>query len=228
MPRTRPADRLDALVRTATATFLRRGGPDRTQMQDVAAALGVAKGTLYLYVEGKEALFDLVLRHADLDAPVTLDSLPWPNPPPGAIEALVGERLATRGQFPRLRAALEADAVDAETLDTVLAEVFDVMAAHRTAIRLVNIAARDRPALGELWFDGARGPLLRGLSALIARGIAAGTLAPQPDPTAAARVVIETCMWFAVHRAFDPRPDGVPDPAARATALSILSRGLRS
>ena len=34
-------------------------------MADVAAALGVAKGTLYLYVESKEALFDLVARYAE-------------------------------------------------------------------------------------------------------------------------------------------------------------------
>ena len=34
-------------------------------MEDVAKALRVAKGTLYVYVESKEALFDLVARCAD-------------------------------------------------------------------------------------------------------------------------------------------------------------------
>ena len=34
-------------------------------MEDIACSLGVAEGTLYVYVESKEALFDLVLRCAD-------------------------------------------------------------------------------------------------------------------------------------------------------------------
>jgi AcrR family transcriptional regulator len=49
-------------------------------MADVAEALGVAKGTLYLCVESKEALFDAVLRYADgrdrSHFPVLFRSLP--------------------------------------------------------------------------------------------------------------------------------------------------------
>ena len=50
-------------------------------MEDVANALGVAKGTLYLYVESKEALFDLVIRHAD--RPGTEPDFPVKSPKPG-------------------------------------------------------------------------------------------------------------------------------------------------
>jgi AcrR family transcriptional regulator len=72
MPRQTPLDRLDRLVDVATAVFTERGYR-RTQMADVAAAMGVAKGTLYLAVASKEALFDLVVRFAD--------GPPWPVPP---------------------------------------------------------------------------------------------------------------------------------------------------
>jgi AcrR family transcriptional regulator len=51
-------------VKRATEVFIERGYKD-TQMDDIAAALGVAKGTVYVYVESKEALFDLVARCAD-------------------------------------------------------------------------------------------------------------------------------------------------------------------
>ena len=34
-------------------------------MDEVARQLGVSKGSLYLYVESKEALFDLCVRYAD-------------------------------------------------------------------------------------------------------------------------------------------------------------------
>ena len=226
MSRTRPKDRLDALVAAATETFLRNGGPDRTQMRDVARALGVAKGTLYLYVEGKEALFDLVVRHADQPGPVAPTSMPVPNPAPGTVAAHVADRIQAGGRFPALQAALAGPAIDAGTARTVLAEVYDTLAENRTAIRLINIAARDRPDLAEPWFAGARGVLLRGLVQLIERGVAGGTMRPVPDAGAAARVIVETCMWFAVHRPWDPRPDGIPDAATRATALHMLAGGL--
>ena len=226
MSRTRPKDRLDALVAAATTTFLRNGGPDRTQMQDVARALGVAKGTLYLYVEGKEALFDLVIRHADEPGPVAPPVLPVPNPAPGALAARVADRIQARGRFPALQAALSAPSIDAPAVHAALAQVHDVLSANRTAIRLINIAARDRPDLAEPWFAGARGVLLQGLTQLIERGVADGTLRPVPDTGTAARVVVETCMWFAVHRPWDPRPDGIPDATTRATALHMLAGGL--
>jgi AcrR family transcriptional regulator len=53
MPRTIPAGRLEQLVECATRVFIDQGYR-RTQMADVADALGVAKGTLYLCVESKE------------------------------------------------------------------------------------------------------------------------------------------------------------------------------
>src|SRR3970282_2162396 len=66
MPRSMPRDRFHDLIEAATAVFLEQGYR-RTQMADVAARMGVAKGTVYLYVESKEALFDAVLRHAESD-----------------------------------------------------------------------------------------------------------------------------------------------------------------
>ena len=64
MARPIPEDRLRRLVEVATAVFIDQGFR-QTRMEGVAAALGVAKGTVYLYVESKEALFDLVCRLAD-------------------------------------------------------------------------------------------------------------------------------------------------------------------
>ena len=69
MARKTPTDRLPQLIACATKMFIEQGYR-RTQMEDVAAALGVAKGTLYLYVESKEALFDLVVRCADAEPPL--------------------------------------------------------------------------------------------------------------------------------------------------------------
>ena len=55
MARRIPESRFDELVRAATGVFIARGYR-LTQMSDVAEAVGVAKGTLYGYVESKDAL----------------------------------------------------------------------------------------------------------------------------------------------------------------------------
>src|SRR5215470_3552082 len=106
MARMIPDDRLARLVDCATRVFIAQGYR-RTQMADVAAALGVAKGTLYLYVESKDALFDLVLRCADAEHPAThLPLLPLPHPQPGATLHYVRERLAANQTLPALAGAL--------------------------------------------------------------------------------------------------------------------------
>src|SRR4029450_12157737 len=62
-PRRRPLpeDRLEDLIRAGAAVFSRRGYR-RTQMAEVAREMGGSPGNLYNYVEGKDALFHLVLR----------------------------------------------------------------------------------------------------------------------------------------------------------------------
>ncbi len=106
MARTTPPDRLPHLIACATTVFIDQGYR-RTQMDDIATAVGVAKGTLYLYVESKEALFDLVLRCADAAPPLPqFAPLPVPTPPPGATLRYVRERLAQHQPLPTLTAAL--------------------------------------------------------------------------------------------------------------------------
>lgn len=222
MPRKRPATRFDDLIAAATDAFALGGGFRRTQMDDVARALGVAKGTLYLYVASKEALFDLVVRFAD--HPADTPDLPWPTPAPGATRAVLAERLADHGGFVVLDAAL-ADAPGARVAE-VVEEVYDVLRANRRTIRVVNASARDLPELAALWFHEARAPLLQRLEQYVRRGLAAGAFLPQADPAAAARMVVETCMWFAVHRTWDFDPHPQDDEAVRRTVVDGLVRAL--
>ena len=81
MPRKRPQDRLEHLVRVGTEVFIASQGYQRAQMDDIARDLGVSKGTVYLYVESKEALFDLCVRYADdAQASNAISALPLPTP----------------------------------------------------------------------------------------------------------------------------------------------------
>src|SRR5687767_3447288 len=94
MPRVMPPDRFSRLIEAATKTFVARGYR-LTQMSDIAERLGVAKGTLYGYVESKEALFDAAVRFADANGELPgVSDLPLPTPAPGQTVAYVRHRVS--------------------------------------------------------------------------------------------------------------------------------------
>jgi len=65
MARQRSADFLERLMAAALKIFAQKG-LHRARMADVAREMGVAHGSLYNYVESKEALFYLLVdRGAD-------------------------------------------------------------------------------------------------------------------------------------------------------------------
>src|SRR5688572_15379530 len=106
MSRSIPEDRFHHLIEAATAVFLEQGYR-RTQVADVAALLGLSKGSVYTYVESKEALFDCVLRHADHSGRIELpETLPVGTPPPGATLEMVRKRLTEEAALPALTATL--------------------------------------------------------------------------------------------------------------------------
>jgi AcrR family transcriptional regulator len=228
MPRATPPDRLSELIRIATQVFIAQGYR-RTQMADVADALGVAKGTLYLYVESKEALFDLVCRYAD-GAPDGDDAPTFPvrTPKPGATLRFVRDELERHQTLPALSAALARRRVtDAPAeLRAIVEELYDRLARNRRRIKLIDTSARDYPELAALWFESARGGFLRSLRDYLESRIGGGLLAPVPDVATAARLVLETTVFWAVHRHFDPRPETVSDALARDTVAHVVVRAL--
>ena len=45
---------------------------------------------------------------------------------------------------------------------------------------------------------------------------------PVPDTTAAARLILETIAFFALHRHYDPDPTAMDDALAEATVVDAL------
>lgn len=228
MARTIPPDRLSQLVQCATAVFIEQGY-QRTQMADVAAALGVAKGTLYLYVESKDALFDLVLRWADAEQPFAhLPPLPLPTPKPGATLQYVRERLAANQTLPALTAALTRQRVtDVQAeLTAIIRELYDTLARNRQGITLLDRSARDHPELAALWFEGARGGVMAMLTQYLETRIRRKLLRPAPDVAVAARLLLETTVFWAVHRHWDPHPQPVDEAVARETVIQFIVNAL--
>jgi AcrR family transcriptional regulator len=228
MPRKRPDDRLDRLVECATEVFTALGYR-RAQMADVAKAMGVAPGTLYLYVEGKEALFDLVLRRAYADGPPSPPpTLPVPTPAPGATLRMVGERVARGRRIPALEEALERRRVaDARAeLDGIIRALYRSLYGNRRAIKLVDRCALDYPELAAVWFEQGRQDLMTRLTRYLRDRIRRGVFRAVPDVRVAARVLIETIVIFAIHRHWDPAPQAMDEKAVENTLAQIIVNGL--
>jgi AcrR family transcriptional regulator len=228
MARSIPDDRLARLVQCATEVFIAQGYR-RTQMADVAQALGVAKGTLYLYVESKDALFDLVARCADEPHPFeTLPALPIRTPKLGATLKYVRERLAKEQVPAALTAALRRKRVTdvRAELEEIVRELYDALARNRRGIKLLDRSAPEYPELAALWFEGARRGLVAGLAQYLEDRSRRKVLRPVPDAAVAARLLIETVIFWAVHRHWDPHPQTVDESVAKDTVVRLLVNAL--
>jgi AcrR family transcriptional regulator len=228
MPRHDPATRLAQLVKHATEVFIDRGYND-TQMEDIASSLGVAKGTLYVYVESKEALFDLVARCADtVPSFEPVPRLQIPTPKRGATLAYIRKRLAQDQNLPSLAMALSGTrAVPLrEEFQEIVRELYGTVDRNRQGLKLLDRSAKDLPELAGLWFEGARGGLVTALNHYLDREIRNGTMRQVADVTVAARLIVETVVFWAVHRRWDPHPQKFDDSAARETVIVLLTDAL--
>jgi AcrR family transcriptional regulator len=223
-----PPDRFPELIQAATRVFLAQGYR-RTQMADVAAAMGVAKGTLYLYVESKEALFDAVLRLADAPRPLTSPtSLPLKTPSPGETLREVEKRVSEEASLPALTSALGRRRVrnTRAELEEIVREFYAVLARHRTGIQLLDRCAQDHPDLAAVWYRTGREGALGLLTAYLKDRARRGLLRIPGDAAVSARIVLETVTFWAVHHHFDPSPQLVEEGVATDTVVRFLLAAL--
>lgn len=228
MPRRIPESRLADLLKCATTVFIAQGYR-RTQMSDVAEALGVAKGTVYLSVESKEALFAAALRYADTKPPSPSElDLPIPAPPPGALAAALRRSLERETIPPALvRAMQRARVRDVRAeLTEIVRELYAASSRHRTGLKLLDSCGKDHPELADLYYSKGRFEQLAVLTRYIESRLRLGHLRPVPDPAVAARYVIEAIATWAIHIHWDPAPQPIDPVAAEETVVQLVVTGL--
>jgi hypothetical protein len=150
--------------------------------------------------------------------------MPVPTPPAGRTLKYVRDRLAQPAS-PTLRRTLarKSAQVNADELTTIFSEIYDSMARSRMGIKLVDRCAIDYPALAKLWFTEGREVLLGELSRYLTAGMRTGRVRVDADPAVAARLVLETLVFWAVHRYWDPSPQSVDDKGARDAVIHLLA-----
>ncbi|UCH29711.1 MAG: TetR/AcrR family transcriptional regulator [Myxococcales bacterium] len=228
MARTIPADRFQKLVEAATRTFISRGYR-QTQMAHVAEALGVAKGTVYGYVESKAALFDAAIRFADGHVPLPdAAELPLKTPAPGATVRLLEERIAEEaGGLALLEAVQVAECGDlGAELREVLVDLYRRAHRNRFAIKLADRCSSEYPDLADVWFGRGRWAQHELLIQYMRARIEAGSMRWVPTVPIAARAVLETIAFWAVHRHWDPSPQAIDEATLEDAVVDLLVHSL--
>jgi AcrR family transcriptional regulator len=226
MVRPTKQERFDALVVAGLRVFAERGFR-KAQMADVAAAMGVSQGTLYNYVESKEALFSLCLdRLLEPDGPVP--PLPVTQASTEDVVARLRVRLQALWALPRLERALATRKPSdvRRELAEVLDEGYDAVGGRRLAFDAIERSAREMPEIAQVFYVDVRRQLIGRLAAYIEARIRSKQFRPQLDPPTAARLVIETVTYFARHRFGDLDSAMLDDETSRRTVIDMMSAAL--
>jgi len=141
---------------------------------------------------------------------------------------LVEKRLSEESALPALTAALARSRVaNVRTeLDALLGKLYDSLARHRTAIKLVERCAPDYPELAKVWYQAGREEALSRLARYLDDRARRGRLRCFENSAVTVRIVLETLVFWAVHRHWDPSPQTIDEPSARRTALAFLTSAL--
>ncbi len=206
--------------------FARRGYR-RTQMADVAGEMGVSPGNLYNYVEGKDALFYLVLRRMlgerrgeqELELPVTGASVP-------VTAEWMARRLDFVSDFPELEKAFarRRPASQAAEVEAIVGELYDVLARMRFGVDMLERSIEDLPELAQV-FGGVRRELFARYERWLRQRAKAGTLRVE-DPEAVAHLIVELCSWAARRRPNDPHAAQISNSAARRAVCRLVANAL--
>ena len=187
-------------------------------MSDVAREAGLSEAALYRYVDSKEGLFVLAIRHALLLEPLPGEDDPasdFPLTAPSLAE-MIGEArefVAAEVPFGSLAEALRASPTAEDPgrrARAVMRELFALEEQTAEAADMIERSARELPELADLLNSGLRRPVLAALTQYLDSRAQAGKLRATPDTAATARLVLETLTWFARHRHSDPYGAAIP------------------
>lgn len=151
----------------AAEIVLRRHGAEKTNVVDIARALGMSHGNIYRHFPSKQALINAV-------------ALRWLHAVAEPLEAIAGHRTRPAGKrlaawFDTLRAIKQRKVLDDPELFHVHQRIFE----HVTGVVDDHIAT-----------------MLRQVATIIADGIASGEFSKRLDPAKAARAFLQATAPF--------------------------------
>lgn len=214
------------LIWTATTSFIERGY-HLTHMDDIAREIEVAKGTIYLYVESKEALFYHSLRVADrhVSGPKIRPRL---TPPHDYVRAFAEKRLEEARELPKLNTEEPAPTLGearARYRDA-LQQIYKGLRKQKTAIRLIERCAYEHPALAGLALRSTREELPA--VGLLSRFLELNRRYVPHDQVIGrlALLTVETLVLHAVYREVDLSQVSHTNALLRDSVVPLLATGV--
>ncbi|MBL4863291.1 MAG: helix-turn-helix transcriptional regulator [Rhodobiaceae bacterium] len=173
-------------------------GLKQTQMSDIAKAIGISVGTLYLYVENKEALLALasaiLLNSSELEAA----PLPFKAVSRDELVKLFIQAAKKLQKWPTLERSVKGKSSGTKNFKTIGYEMFDVMSENRRAIWFLDRLAYELPEFASVQLSSVRGRTVKLLTNLL---VGTGLSSINPDGLSImARAAIESLAWSAMHR----------------------------
>ena len=196
-------------------------------ISDVATELGLSHGAVYTYADSKQALLYLaLLRTLDPDAVNGL-AAPVAAPHPDEIVNVVRTWAARDGSVNALAEALDrpkqAPEIPVEQeLQALVDQLYSFIERHRSTLQLVERCSAELPELAQWYFVESRRGTLARIGEFLSARIEAGVLRPVPDVPVAARFIVETIAWFAMHRHGDPDSAMLTDEDCRRTVRQLV------
>jgi len=227
MARTKSDTKLQRILDAAAEAFIETGYRG-TRLDEIARRAGLSAGTIYLYAEGKESLFQLVLRRALGDPGPSTGELPFRGVPASDLIEWVWGRFNEIARFPCLEAAARAPAPPADAraeFELVLREIWGWQARYWQALELIERCARDWPELHLLFYREFRRRVFETATRLVERRMDEGVFRRYPDAATAVRVASETITFFAMHRHVRPDTAELDEATCRETVIAMLLAG---
>ncbi len=195
MGRVRDPIRIDIIVEAATWAFTTLGFA-RAKIHQVADRARVGPGTVYLYAEDKEALFELALLRA-LESPVVANpTLPYRKTPPASFGRLIEDCIHEVAHFPQLWVASQRREHEGSATEYygVLLELCRWLRRYHSVVLLAERNRIDWPQLSTslervVWAD-----LQRRLTGYLSARMRTGHLVSIADPAMVARFTIDSLV----------------------------------
>lgn len=226
MARTKdPKQRIADLFAAGTAVF-RRKGFKRTQMSDVAAEMNCSTGTLYNYVDSKEALFEHAIVAGFTQTLPDSETLPLGFPKPAAVE-VIKRRSQEIAEGSTLDQANRRQSVEnpAEEVTLIVTAFFRFFSDYHPVLDMIEASHLDYPDVATAYLEARRDLVFDPWMRWVLRRQKAGLFRQDIDPVWTTRYLIEILAWAAwkARDGGDPYDeDRARDAIVKITLSSLL------
>ena len=191
-------DKLDRVIDAGLSSF-GRAGFRSSSMKAIADEAGVAPGTLYLYVGGKDALFHLAVHRAFGGGPPPLARLPFEGRVDGALVQDLRSLLMEGSDLPLLRAAAVRRVANDPRAEfvAIVGELWNWSARYGRSIGWLRRWAHEWPNIELTFYNEVVHGILELGAAYLARRMLQGALRSYPDPDSAIHALVESVLLVA-------------------------------